>query len=153
MNSGDDSSDNDIGNIPKGVLKRGGWTDTNNLELEHKREKIREGEGDKKQSAVAVDLNQFRNEEVGKGYQAKGVVRQRGSTNETSRVVDMSGGSFSKQGGDSSKKKKRSLEDDEDDDAGGSRKKHSVNDPLQSYLQCQGMRDFVKEADKILQQR
>ena len=149
MNSGDDSSDNDIGNIPKGVLKRGGWTDTNNLELEHKREKIREG--DKNQSAVAVDLNQFRNEEVGKGYQAKGVVRQRGSTNETSRVVDMSGGSFSKQGGDSSKKKKRSHEDDED--AGDSRKKHSVNDPLQSYLQCQGMRDFVKEADKILQQR
>ena len=134
MNSGDDSSDNDIGNIPKGVLKRGGWTDTNNLELEHKREKIREG--DKKQSAVAVDLNQFRNEEVGKGYQAKGVVRQRGSTNETSRVVDMSGGSFSKQGGDSSKKKKRSHEDDED--AGG-RKKHPANDPLQSYLQCQGM--------------
>mgnify|MGYP001062699176 CR=1 FL=1 len=145
MNSGEDSSDNDIGNIPKGVLKRGGWTDTNNLELEHKREKIREGD-DKKQSAVAVDLNQFRNEEVGKGYQAKGVVRQRGSTNETSRVVDMSGSSFSKKGDDSSKKMKRSHEDDED--AGGKKQ-----DPLQSYLQCQGMRDFVKEADKILQQR
>ena len=107
-------------------------------------------EGDQKPSSAAVDLSQFRNEEVGKGYQAKGVVRQRGgATNNASRVVDMSGGSFSKQNDSLSKKKKRIHEENEEE--AGSRKKQP--DPLQSYLQCQGMRDFVKEVDKILQQR
>ena len=151
MNSCDDSSDNDMGpNLPAGVLrKRGGWEDTLGFEIQ--REKLREG-SDEKVSA-AVDLSQFRNEEVGKGYQAKHVVRQKGAEKAATGVVDMSGGTeFSKierEGGSSLKK--RSRDDDGEEDRGD--RKRPPDTPPQSYLKCKGMRDFVKEIDSILQQR
>lgn len=141
MNSGDNSSDDDLGpSVPTGVLRsRGGWDDKFNLELEHTKEKMNANE-DKKISA-AVDLSQFRNEEVGKGYKAKHVVRQKEAISHATKVVDMSGSTFTKQKedrtADSSKSKKRGREES----------------PVQSYLQCQGMRDFIKETHKILQQR
>ena len=49
------------------------------MELAHLRENGRREKNDKA-TPVAVDLNQFRNTEVGKGYQAKHVVRQRTAT-------------------------------------------------------------------------
>ena len=141
------SSDNDVGpNLPAGVLrKRGGWEDTLGFEIQHQREKLREG-SDEKVSA-AVDLSQFRNEEVGKGYQAKHVVRQKGAENAFTGVVDKSGGIFSKnerEGGSSSKKRNRDDDGEEEGD-----RKRPPDTPLQSYLKCKGMRDFVKEVDKI----
>ena len=153
MNSGDDSSDNDMGpNLPAGVLrKRGGWEDTLGFEIQHQREKFSREGSDEKVSA-AVDLSQFRNEEVGKGYQAKHVVRQKGAENAATGVLDMSGGTeFSKnerEGGSSLKKRNRDDDGEEDGD-----RKRPPDTPLQSYLKCKGMRDFVKEIDSILQQR
>ena len=57
----------------------GGWGEA--MELAHQQEHSQKTSDSKgrssSSSAVAVDLNQFRNTEVGKGYQAKHVVRQK----------------------------------------------------------------------------
>ena len=146
MNSGDNSSDDDLGpSVPSGVLRsRGGWDDKFNLEIEHTKEKMNaDNNNEDKKISAAVDLSQFRNEEVGKGYKAKHVVRQKEAISHATKVVDMSGGStFNKQKedrtADSSKSKKRRRDEES---------------PVQSYLKCQGMRDFIKQTHKILQQR
>ena len=77
---------------------------------------------------AAVDLSQFRNEEVGKGYQAKHVIRQKGAPTKASGIVDMS------QRKEESEPKPKDAE------------------PItkESYLSCRGMRNFVREVDKIL---
>ena len=51
--------------------QRGGWGEA--LELEHRKSTLTSD----RSSVVAVDLNQFRNTEVGSGYQARHVVRQK----------------------------------------------------------------------------
>ncbi|KAG7340046.1 hypothetical protein IV203_006450 [Nitzschia inconspicua] len=57
--------------------KRKGWQGEE-LELEHRRQQMmKPPSGIETITATAVDLNQFRNTEVGEGYQAKHVVRQR----------------------------------------------------------------------------
>ena len=159
MHSGDDSSDNDTGpDLPAGVLRsRGGWADANNLEIEHQRERLRAADEDGKKGEgtnahAAVDLSQFRNEEVGKGYQAKHVVRQREASTAASGVVDMSGGKFTEQQ-TSAADKKRSRDDSNSrrEDLGGRKKQHT-DSRLKTYLKSKGMRDFMKEVDKILKQ-
>ena len=55
-----DSSEDELGPaIPEGVLRRrAGWSDRENLEIEHQRERLRsEAEAT---SSAAVDLSQFR---------------------------------------------------------------------------------------------
>jgi hypothetical protein len=67
-----------------GVSGIGAWQGEE-MELEHQRETERRDRTDRDESSTtgaaaivtAVDLNQFRNTEVGKGYQAKHVVRQK----------------------------------------------------------------------------
>ena len=103
-------------------------------------------EGSDEKVSAAVDLSQFRNEEVGKGYQAKHVVRQKGAENAFTGVVDKSGGIFSKNEREGGSSKKRNRDDDGEEE--GDRKR-PPDTPLQSYLKCKGMRDFVKEVDKI----
>ncbi|KAL7545732.1 hypothetical protein ACHAWF_009085 [Thalassiosira exigua] len=165
MNS--DGSSSDYGpDIPAGVLRsRGGWADEDNLEVEHQRETMRaagtgdgdhdETRGDARSGHAAVDLSQFRNEEVGKGYQAKHVVRQRELKPTTKGVVDMSGGKFrkkDKEGNKSSsgKRSRHEFSSEESDD----RKRSQSEDPrLDSYLKCKGMRDFMKEIEAMLKQR
>ncbi|KAG7363929.1 hypothetical protein IV203_037131 [Nitzschia inconspicua] len=58
--------------------KRKGWQGEE-LELEHRRQQMmaKPPSGTETTTVTAVDLNQFRNTEVGEGYQAKHVVRQR----------------------------------------------------------------------------
>jgi hypothetical protein len=95
-----------------------------------------------------VDLSQFRNEEVGKGYQAKHVVRQKeGKSSAGGDVVDMSGGKFSKVEGDRTKKRSN------DDNTKHSKRQATDSERLDAYLNCKGMRDFRREIDKILKQR
>jgi len=60
-----------------------GWGEA--MELAHERE--REKNNGATQQPVAVDLNQFRNTEVGKGYQAKHVVRQRTATATKTKIT------------------------------------------------------------------
>lgn len=84
--------------------------------------------GNTKAAHAAVDLSQFRNEEVGKGYQAKHVIRQAGTTSKTSGIVDMS-----KNEKDESKPKPKEATTTE------------------TYLACRGMRNFIREIDNILE--
>jgi hypothetical protein len=80
---GEDDEDGDGAGgpaLPRGVLRpkmvRKGVTSAwagEEMELEHQRQQP----SDKKQTYAAVDITQFQNTVVGKGYQAKHVVRQR----------------------------------------------------------------------------
>jgi hypothetical protein len=152
MHSGSLSDDSDDGarHLPTGVLRsRGGWADMNGYEVEHQRERLRrvgdhaKSDDDvRKTIHVAVDLSQFRNEEVGKGYKAKHVVRQRDASSSTAMkgVVDMTGGAYST---------KRCL----DDGRKVNRDSKSDIPCFESYLRSKGMRDFIKEIDKIMKQR
>lgn len=155
MNSGSESGDGDSGSygpaIPSGVLRsRGGW-DGDNLEIDHQRERLRSGVNENE--PATVDLSQFRNVEVGKGYQAKHVIRQRGTLSQSQKVIDMSGGKFVEMRAecddlklDSSSKRRRKT----DYGDGRELKSQQREAKIASYLGCKGMRDFVKELDSIL---
>lgn len=100
---------------------------------EHQRESLQQQSGSSAKSThAAVDLQQFRNDEVGKGYQAKHVVRQKGVPSKASGIVDMS------------QRKDESMETQ----TARSNAEESIT--KESYLQCRGMRNFIREVDKIL---
>ena len=61
----------------KNETKRG-WGES--MELAHQQDNKHTKSNNSMSSVVAVDLGQFRNTEVGKGYQAKHVVRQKMAT-------------------------------------------------------------------------
>lgn len=157
MNDEDDNSDCGP-SLPAGVLRsRGGWAG-DSMEIgeyyflchhiafererdvpiilnitaiilcptDHQREALSQS-GNNKAAHAAVDLSQFRNEEVGKGYQSKHVIRQSVAPSKASKVVDMS-----------SKKH-------------GSKPPPTETTAKETYLACEGMRDFIREVDKILQ--
>lgn len=177
---GDNSgSDEECGpSLPSGVLRsRGGWAGED-LEMDHQRERlraarqedddndsdhsrsgIREDAAKKNDTHVAVDLSQFRNEEVGKGYKAKHVIRQREAGVESSSsggVVDMSGGKFrsegKKDGGMGASGSKRSAGNDGSSrEVGKIRRKEPSQ--LDTYLQCKGVRDFRREIEKLLSRK
>lgn len=120
------------------------------MELEHQRESL-SCDTKKSQTAAAVDLSQFRNEEIGKGYQAKHVVRQREAAADSSGVVvDMSGGAFQSDG---KKEKKKSSKKDKKsskrkrDTAGD---KQETDSRLDTYLRCKGLKKFLEDIDKML---
>jgi hypothetical protein len=72
-----------------GVSGIGAWQGEE-MELDHQRETERRDRDESLGATVtAVDLNQFRNTEVGKGYQAKHVVRQNTATNDTTTAAQV----------------------------------------------------------------
>jgi hypothetical protein len=73
----------------KGVSGIGAWQGEE-MELDHQRETEQRDRDTETTTVTAVDLNQFRNTEVGKGYQAKHVVRQNtATTNDTAaQIID-----------------------------------------------------------------
>ena len=93
-----------------------------------------EEDGEKKGSrsskrACIVDLDQFRNREVGEGFQADHVVRQ--STGRVGvTVLDYSAGA-----------KSAAVAPNKRKESPGERRLH--------YLQCRGMRELRKEIDRI----
>ena len=87
--------------------------------------------GSSAKSTHAIDLQQFRNDEVGKGYQAKHVVRQKGVPSKASGIVDMS------------QRKEESIETQ-------TARSNAESITKESYLQCRGMRNFMREVNKIL---
>eukprot|EP00977_Amphora_coffeiformis_P010566 scaffold2486_cov160-Amphora_coffeaeformis.AAC.1 len=143
--SDEDSDHSDYAMPARGVIPSGqknrGWQGEQ-MELAHARESE-----SKKGSAAAVDLSQFRNEEVGKGYQAKFVVRQRNAQDEesTPSVKDMTKKTTEEKKSRKSKRKSRDGDDDED------RKKESDNpkNRLDKYLKSEGLRRFRKELEKF----
>ena len=118
-------SDEDV--IPSGVLrKREGWKGEE-MELNHQKEKLREGPGE--DTIVAVDLKQFQNHLVGEGYQAKHVVRQRSAvTHSQIKTLDMSHNTTTSKSKPEKKK----------------------NDRLLKYMRCNGMREFRRQLEEIL---
>lgn len=152
--SSSDDSDDGARHLPAGVLcSRGGWADMNGYEVEHQRERLRRADNHAgsdddvtKTTNAAVDLSQFRNEEVGKGYKAKHVVRQRDASSSVA-IKDMSGGAYglltNKRCQDDVRKKGEKIALDSKSDV----------PCFESYLRSKGMRDFIKEIDKIMKQR
>ena len=104
--------------LPSGVLRTStGWAGEE-LELRHGMEER------SKEGFAAVDLEQFRNREVGKGYQARGVVRQQ-TLGRDVIVRDMTSGQIVQQ-------------------------KESKRQKRERYLQCAAIREFRKELEEIL---
>jgi hypothetical protein len=123
-------SEESIHNLPKGVMgkRRRGW-EGESMEMSHQMES-----GDKAKNSAGVDISQFRNFEVGKGYQAKHVIRQR--TGESSQpameIKDMTGSKEAVE----EKEAKISVE--------------TLEDIRKSYIKSSGLREFRKEIEKIL---
>lgn len=159
--------------------RKRGWAG-DDMEMEHRREQLRNSDFNSNQHKHGiVDFDQFRNKEVGVGYQARGVVRQRGGYDAEMKIIDMTKSCTTKDIG------KNSIEDDEDNDSRSlsrerrreskkkkksskkssgresdsdrrdkKKKKRKEKDDdssyaLETYLQCKGLRDFRKEIEKI----
>ena len=150
--SDDESSSSDLAIPSRGVLpssKLRGWQGEE-MELEHARTS-----DSKRGTTTAVDLSQFRNEEVGKGYQAKFVVRQRhvadSDDKNASVIKDMtaqekpekSASSRSSHKSSSSRKSKRKKSSSRE------REKNAESDRLQKYLRSENLRRFRKELEKF----
>jgi hypothetical protein len=102
------------------------------MEMVHQREAIRE---DKGKASAAVDISQFQNHEVGKGYQAKHVIRQKTGEEPSVKIKDMMSGE--KNRADSkAKAPKRSA--------------NEISEIRASYMKSAGLREFRKEIEKIL---
>jgi hypothetical protein len=138
--SGNNSDDSTGPALPRGVLKaRAGWKG-DDMEMEHQREMMTR-ETDKSSTSAAVDLEQFRNKEVGVGYQAKHVVRQRSGQTPKLKIHDMS--RASNEHGEIKKTKKRKHEEK-------SEVKEDPAERVRKYLQSEGLRQFRKELEKIV---
>jgi len=113
------------------------------MEMEHARDSWNQPKT--KEGVVAVNLEQFRNYQVGEGYQAEFVVRQKTGHDEvtskataatTSKSVSDKKTYDEKDRKRAKREKKRKSEEE---------KQH----PLLKYLQCEGLRRFRKEIQKI----
>jgi hypothetical protein len=122
----DDEDTEGVGFLPVGVSrKRRGW-EGDHLELERSVEAF-----DGPSSHAAVDLEQFRNRQIGVGYQAKHVVRQRSAPDPSIAIRDTTQ--------EKTKKKKRKE---------SNTNVNTVKEPktrLSKYLECEEMRNFRKE--------
>lgn len=116
--------------------KRSGWAGEE-MEMQHSRETWKKPSAE----SVAVDLEQFRNHQVGKGYQAKFVVRQK--TGHEEEAASSKRKSSDEPPSSASKRTQRN------DESRSKKKAKSHSDPLLKYLQCEGLRKFRKEIAKI----
>jgi hypothetical protein len=114
--------------------KRHGW-DGDHLEYERE-----EPTFESKSSHVAVDLEQFRNQKIGVGYQAKNVIRQRSVPHSSVVIHNRTLHSTSS----SNSKKRKSDESDTKLEM-----EVSLEDRLQKYIMCKGMRKFRNELASI----
>ena len=92
---------------------------------------------------------------MGKGYQAKHVVRQAVASSSNDAVIDMTRAAVKVEkaikGSKKSKKSKKRSKLENDQVADEEARKHPRPDPrLGAYLSNRGMRDFVRDVDKIL---
>ena len=135
--------------------KRRGWQGEE-LEMNHKREQ----NPSSLNSYAAVDITQFQNTEVGKGYQASHVVRQksnitlsRSTTNRASSIISQENNQ-NRNGGahesslETDKSEKKSKKKRRKDDS----KKHDkdISSDTNEYLKCSALREFRKEIERIL---
>jgi hypothetical protein len=120
-----------------------GWAGEE-MEIAHQRG---DSSSSRKEKYQTVNLEQFRNNEVGNGYQARGVVRQKtGEMGSKMNIIDMTKKQPQSDGSNDDKeaKKRRSkrqrISGQKDENMGS----------IDIFLQCQALRDFRKELEKIL---
>lgn len=117
--------------VPKGVLStRGRGID---VDEEKSRPTVSKG-------PVAVDLQQFQNFEVGKGYQAQHVVRQPQAASGSVKILDMSRQNKTTKD-ETLRRSRHSSDKKESKDVKTSR--------LQRYLRSAAFRRFRRELEKI----
>lgn len=124
-----------------------GW-EGQEMELEHAQE-IRKRVKSDESAVVAVDLEQFRNYQVGKGYQAKFVVRQRLAEGDKEtqtfefhrKTTDEEGIRSRKDVKDRKREPKKKSE--------VHRKAGIENVSAWKYLECEGFRNFLKGLAEI----
>ncbi len=153
---GYDEMDNDDFVLPSShpsrqQRKHRGWQGED-MEMDHQREtssSMASGRIDKN-AATAVDLNQFRNTEVGKGYQARHVVRQKtasdlssGDQGTAKRMVEIR---------DATRRRTKEADDEEQKRKKPRLTASSQNETLNKdkLLQNAGLRAFRKELESIL---
>lgn len=141
-----------------------GWAGEE-MEMSHRREQLRNSDHTRTsaQQYGTVNLEQFQNKEVGHGYQARGVIRQRtGLPNSNLKIVDMSkknpqqekeeDGGKSVTSASSSKdkgRKRKSKSKRKRSDSEKTREEIQI-DSTEQFLRCKALRDFRKELEKIL---
>lgn len=158
--------------------KKRGWAG-DEMEMNHKIQQLSSST-----TTTAVDLKQFRNEEVGIGYQSKGVIRQRGigdyHEEKEYKIVDMSKKPIMEKNQQSSSsededdyessihsrnkhkkskkesKRKRKRKDEKERKVHREKKKEqheeNNNNVIDKYLQCEAVRIFRKEIEKIVKE-
>ena len=129
----DDDAEKLLSSGPSAYLnKRRGW-DGDHLELNRQQSK------EDLASHVAVDLSQFRNEQIGVGYQAKHVIRQLYVPNDSVEMaLDTTANNTTHE--------KRKHEELGKVDA---KSKSITGTRIQKYLKCNGLRKFRKELASI----
>lgn len=134
MEDNDDLSSQEGGpEIPAGVLRtsKKGWAGEE-LEMEHSTQQ------NSTEEYTAVDIKQFQNIQVGAGYQARGVIRQKTGGGDAQKVQDMTAAS-------SESERKRSRQECTKSGTIGSKRK-----TVDEYLKCDGIREFRKEIEQLL---
>jgi len=122
------------------------------MEIAHQREQIRSSPSNKQ--FQTVNLEEFRNKEVGSGYQARGVMRQNTGLSSSMNIIDMT------------KKAEREESDGNSDDSSDrsrerrkSKKRNKSKrrkvgshkeDLVEKYLQSTELRQFRNELEKII---
>ena len=139
MTDDHEGSDHDGGpSIPAGVLRtsKRGWAGEE-IEMDHHQR------GTSKSGFAAVDIKQFQNTEVGTGYQARGVIRQKTAVADQSAAVrDMITRIRNKPVDDvDSAERKRPRE---------AEPKEAKRQRLEKYMSCDGLREFRKEIEQLL---
>ena len=156
--------------LPAGGLKtRTAWSGAgDDMEMEHQREQYRRARGGGGAglggSATAVDLGQFRNTEVGIGYQAAGVLRQRTAASAGQRTIELRDTTAAASGTGKRKRLQDGTREHYASDQGvfspeKSSSRHrrggnkSVTKPkkdIEMYIRSKGLREFRLELEKIL---
>jgi hypothetical protein len=131
--------------IPKGVIRRKGGWEGDELEWDRSRTSTID-----LNASAAVDLKQFRNEEVGKGYQAKHVIRQPSiSQDQKLRTEDMSKTTLetTKACGSKKRKSKESERRKSDQDQ---HQRDQFSAKLAKYISCEAFCKFRQEIEKMV---
>mmetsp|Transcript_52637 Transcript_52637/g.58860 ORF Transcript_52637/g.58860 Transcript_52637/m.58860 type:complete len:192 (-) Transcript_52637:63-638(-) len=156
------NSDKNGGGDGCGGGSNGGAWQGREMEIVHQRETERRDRKNNNKSTstvAAVDLNQFRNTEVGKGYQAKHVVRQattvNNRTNNTAQIMHAETIKTT-----TATTKRSRIRGNDDDDEKRRRKEYNNADDTtklvfpekEELLRNYGLRAFRREIENILSQ-
>lgn len=128
--------------LPRGVLrpKSAGWSGEE-MEMEHAAVTAKKSD---MSSYVAIDKSQFFNTEVGSGYQARHVVRQKGAAQGNSAILDMTKSDKSPANSTLGSRDKKKRKQESNEAISGDREEN------EEFLRCKGLRCFKRELVSII---